>query len=74
MAMLSTVDNPYSPLTEFDKWLAYDNYHGYNTCGLLARLSMTSRELSDDNVSYDIEQAIDEFVANDPLHFFIKVA
>lgn len=73
IAMLSTTDNPYDPFDDFDKWYSYDTYHGYNSSGLLARVSLTSRELSDDNVSYDIEQAIDEIIASDPLHVFIKV-
>lgn len=34
---LTTIDNPYSPATQFDEWLAYDTQKGYNTCGFLSR-------------------------------------
>lgn len=34
---LTTVDNPYSPATQFDEWLAYDTQKGYNSCGYLTR-------------------------------------
>ena len=34
---LTTIDNPYSPVTQFDEWLAYDIQKGYNTCGFLSR-------------------------------------
>ena len=36
--ILSTVDNPYDPRTDWDEWFNYDTTHGYNTCGLVARL------------------------------------
>ena len=42
--MLTTVDNPFNPFTEFDSWLAYDEQSGYNTNGLLARLTLDSNE------------------------------
>lgn len=29
--MLSTIDNPYSPFDEFDKWFKFDVVHGYNS-------------------------------------------
>ena len=55
-AMLTTVDNPYDPFTEFDSWRAYDEQVGYFTCSLLARIALTSKELSDE----ENEKAIDE--------------
>ena len=39
--MVTTVDNPYNPFTEFYEWLSFDIEKGYNTCGLLARLCFT---------------------------------
>ena len=40
--MLTTIDNPYSPFTQFDEWLEFDTLKGYNTCGYLARVAKTS--------------------------------
>lgn len=45
--LLTTVDNPYNPFTEFDKWFAFDSSKGYNTCGLVERLLISAPELSD---------------------------
>lgn len=58
--VLTTTDNPYSPLSQFDQWLSYDIAKGYNTCEYLARIAQTSPELSDSDNSFIIEQAIDE--------------
>lgn len=71
--MMSTVDNPFDPFTDFAKWYAYDVQKGYNTCGLVARLAQPSSELSETLAVSDIESAIDDFIAIDPLHLFIKL-
>ena len=55
--MVTTVDNPYNPFTEFYEWLSFDIEKGYNTCGLLARLCFTSDELSDADQDLDLEDA-----------------
>lgn len=61
-SMLTTTDNPYDPFTDYDNWFNYDQSHGYNTPGYLARLVTTSSELSQQQQSDDIEEAIDEIV------------
>ncbi len=43
--MLTTVDNPFSPFTQWVEWYAYDTASGYHTCALLARIAITSDEL-----------------------------
>jgi hypothetical protein len=60
--MLTTVDNPYSPFTQFDEWLQFDESSGYFTTQYLARLTLSSGDLSDADQSIAIEQAIDEAV------------
>lgn len=60
--MLTTVDNPFNPFTQFDDWYAYDTAHGYHTIAFLARIVRTSDELSEADQSLAIEQAIDEIV------------
>ncbi len=59
---LSTSDNPYSPISEFDQWDSYDRNMGYNTASYLARITKTSTEYGDTNHGEDIEEAIDEAV------------
>lgn len=46
--MLTTVDNPWDPFTQFRKWYAYDMQMGYDTCGRIARLASASNGLSEE--------------------------
>lgn len=59
---LSTSDNPYNPLTDYDNWEAYDRQHGYGTPEYLARIAVTTTEYGEENYAEDIERAIDEIV------------
>ena len=59
---LSTSDNPYNPLTEYDEWEVYDRLHGYGTPEYLARIAKTTHEFGDQTYCDDIERAIDEIV------------
>jgi hypothetical protein len=72
--MLTTVDNPYNPFTEYDEWSSWDERSGYYTPQFLARLTMSSTELSDADQSLAIEQAIDEIVNENVLGIYRKVA
>jgi hypothetical protein len=60
--MLTTVDNPWNPFTNYDEWWAFDHDKGYDTPGFLARIANVSLELSDADFELAIEQAIDEIV------------
>ena len=71
--MLTTIDNPYDPETQWDEWSAYDTSHGYNTSGLLARIALSSEELSDADQDDAREQAIDEIIKENVLGIFRKV-
>lgn len=62
-SMLTTTDNPYDPFDDWDNWYAYDYRKGYHTPGLLARICVTSDELSEPDQELAIEQAIDEIIA-----------
>lgn len=62
-AMLTTTDNPYDPFTNWREWYAFDSRLGYHTPELLARIAITSHELSEEDQRLSIEQAIDEIVA-----------
>lgn len=72
--MLTTVDNPYDPFSEFDDWYRFDVVEGrHNCCSYLARIAKTSDALSDAENEAEIERAIDEIVFNDPFDLYRKV-
>lgn len=72
--MLTTVDNPNDPFTNFDEWYAWDEAAGYHTTGYLARIIFTSNELSEADESTAAEAAIDEIVEMNVLGVYRKVA
>lgn len=71
--MLSTIDNPYDPFTQWNEWYAWDVASGYNSCGLLARISSFSLELSEAQQEQALSDAIDEIVKENVLGVSIKV-
>lgn len=58
--MLTTVDNPFDPFTNFDEWNAYDMTLGYNTMAFLARVAKSSPDLSEEDQELALEVAIQE--------------
>ena len=72
-AMLSTIDNPYNPFTEYDEWYRYDQSKGYNTPSFLGRVVISSDELSEVDQQLAVEEAIDEIVKEDVLGMYVKV-
>lgn len=60
--LLTTVDNPFNPFTEFDEWLSFDTQKGYNTCGYLARIVKSSHQLSETDEALAIDLAIEEIL------------
>ena len=71
--MLTTVDNPFDPFEQFDEWLMFDIEKGYNTCGMLDRMSDVTNDLSQKEVDREIEKAIDEIIKCDFLDIYKKV-
>lgn len=59
---LTTEDNPYNPFTQETEWNTYDELMGYYTNCYLARVARTSPDLSPDDYSLAIEEAIDSIV------------
>ncbi len=70
--MLTTVDNPFNPETQYDDWLSFDEEKGYFSNALLARIAVTSDELSEEEQEADIDLAIDRIVLTDPTGRFCK--
>lgn len=71
--MLTTLDNPWNPWSHFDEWYAYDEQAGYHTSSLLARVTITSLELSEADQDLALEYAIDEICQENVLGIYRKV-
>lgn len=63
--MLTTIDNPYNPFTQFDQWFMFDTEKGYDSCGYIGRIARSSDELTDEENMTEIERAIDEILKYD---------
>lgn len=72
--MLTTVDNPWNPFTNFKEWYAWDVHAGYHTCSYLARIVRSSDDLSEADQALAIEQAIDEILQENNLGIYRKVS
>ena len=71
--MLTTIDNPYNPFTQFDEWYRFDESSGYHTCGYLNRIANTSPDMDDLEESMILEEAMDEIIRINPLKIYKKV-
>lgn len=71
--MLTTKDNPWNPFTNYDEWNAWDEAHGYYTSAYLARITNDSPELSEAQLLYSVNTAIDEILYFNLTGNYIKV-
>ena len=71
--MLTTVDNPFNPFTQWDQWYSFDTQLGYNSCGYLDRVSTTSDGFTQAETDRELNRAIDWIVHNDPFNRYRKV-
>ena len=71
--MLTTIDNPFNPFTQFKEWFLFDVEKGYNTCSYLARIVNLSEDFSQKEVDEEIERAIDEIIMLNPLNIYKKI-
>lgn len=72
-SMLTTVDNPFDPFDNYDEWYAYDSQVGHHTPSFLARVTVLSDELSEEDQGLAIEEAIDEIVSENVSGLYKKV-
>lgn len=73
VTMLTTTDNPYDPFDQFDEWFAFDEQHGYHTCGYIDRIANSSSDLSAADQNYAITKAIEEILRYNVLGIYKKV-
>lgn len=71
--MLTTIDNPFNPFTQYEEWNAYDVAQGHHTNSMLARIARLSDELSEKDYELALELAIDEIVQENVLGVHMKV-
>lgn len=71
--LLSTKDNPYNPFSQFKEWYAYDTNHGYNTLSYLARIAITSNELTDEENQKIIDDAVDEIISMNLTGNYVRI-
>lgn len=72
--MLTTFDNPHDPFDNFSDWYTFDELSGYHTSSFLARITVTSPNLSDADALLSNEMAIDEIVRENVLGIYRKVS
>lgn len=71
---LSTINNPFDPFEEFDKWFLFDHLNGYYCSEQVARRALCdSRSMSPYEIEEETERVIDEIIKNDPSGFYVKV-
>ena len=71
--MLTTIDNPFNPFTQWDEWKRYDEDKKYYTCSYLARIAKTSDDLSEVDYNKAIDDAIEEIVSLNINGMYTKV-
>lgn len=71
--MLTTIDNPFDPFTQFEQWFLFDVEKGYNSCSYLARIAKTSDQFTEKENDKEIERAIDEIIKYDFMNIYKKV-
>lgn len=60
--MLTTIDNPFDPFTQYEEWFVWDEAAGYHSTAFLARVVISSEELSEYDQRLAYEQGIDEII------------
>ena len=70
---LTTFDNPFDPFEQFDSWSMFDKEKGYNSSEYLMRIAHITDDMSQKEIDEEIERAIDEIIAINPLNIYKKV-
>ncbi len=69
---LTTIDNPFNPIKQFDEWFEFDLEKGYHSCALLARFCHVANSLSEKEYLQEINDGIDRLLAIDPTGMYTK--
>ena len=71
--MLTTIDNPFDPFEQFTSWSLFDKEKGYDTAEYLARIVKLREDMTQKEECEEVERAIDEIIATNPLHIYKKI-
>lgn len=71
--LITTIDNPWNPFTNFDEWFAFDHERGYCSLERVARLCNFDETMSEIEKEREYSRAIDRLIELDILNVFIKV-
>ena len=71
--MLTTIDNPFDPFEQFTSWRLFDIEKGYYCCERLARIAHFEDDMTQVEIDYENERAIDEIIKYDFMNVFKKV-
>lgn len=69
---LTTFDNPYDKIEDYDSWLDFDTDMGYYSDAYLDRIARISPSMSDVEVENEYERAIDEIIKYDFRNIYTK--
>ena len=69
--MLTTIDNPFNPYTQFDEWNAYDIKKGYNTLSYIDRIAYNSSDLPSEMQDRIYGEAIQEILDMNILGIYV---
>ena len=72
--MLTTFDNPFNPFENFRDWFVFDIEKGYKCCEIVDRISNVTNEMSSTEKILAQNDAIERFIAVDPLNIYTKVS
>ena len=69
--MLTTIDNPYNPFTQWDEWLKFDRDQGYYTNEYLASTVPDDDSLSFDQTLQAFEEAMRYIADTNPTGLWV---
>lgn len=63
---VTTYDNPWDPVTQWDDWVRRDMDLGYNSLAYLDRITDTTDDMTEKEYQAEMERGIDKMVLMQP--------
>ena len=71
---ITSIDNPYNPFKDFDKWFSFDLAKGkLSCCSVLANIAPSTDDLDPEAEALANEIAINDIAAYHPAGIYLKV-